>query len=116
MQGIGESRTGIQRADHLRVYASRLARLLFLRRHCPEGHPVLLTEISLVGMAKSKLRERILADFGARLPEARPRIELAVREAVKAWLKSQVEDPESLESLLGDAEQVSLEPLFTVPN
>lgn len=55
----------LRNADALRVFAQRLARLMYLRRVCEPDHPVLSVENELIEMAKSKLQEYIFVNVPA---------------------------------------------------
>lgn len=80
--------------DFLPIYATRVARMIFLRHKCGEDHPTLVSEIALVEMARSRLREQILSGS---VTEAG--LAVRVRELVVENLRSMVRSEEILAAL-----------------
>ncbi len=50
----------IKNSNPLKTFSHRLARLMLLRIRCEADHPVLIVEMELIEMAKSKLQEFIM--------------------------------------------------------
>lgn len=112
--GLGRAAGGDRRQKDLAVYARRMARLLFLRRHVEEDHPVLAAENILIEMARSKLLEGLLASVGeAGLSRERPSVERAIREEMKMSISRLVSDPERVAALHGEAESEPMDSVFT---
>ncbi len=112
---IGFSRDEVP--DHIRVYSGRVARLLFLKKYCEEGHPVLETELNLVEMARSKLQECLMSSRGFEgMLRSRPEVERNLRASVKARLAHHADDPDTLKDLSLQVDALSFDDLFLTPN
>ena len=81
--------------DVFKVYSSRLARKLYLRRKCEPDHPVLVIECQLVEMALSRLAEIVLSTKANKFIVAE-----AIRIRAEVCLRDLVEDPELRDSIL----------------
>jgi hypothetical protein len=105
--------TEVRRPDDIAIYARRRARRVFLRRHLEPGHPVLDTEDQLIGMARSKLLERLLVEHGEHgLAGARPAVEAAIRLSMSQNAPSFVSGAEGRAQLRSDMDRESMDDLF----
>lgn len=101
------------RPDALAVYARRMARMSFLRRHVEEGHPVLVTELQLIEMARSKLLEELISQHGMEgLLAVRSDVLEQVRSAMRRSASSLVSDAGGRAQLYADIESEPLDGLF----
>lgn len=101
----------------LKKYATRLARLCLIRCQCDEGHPVLATELHLVDMARSKLREELLSrspmDVVQRMRED---LEFEIRQTAKEYLCGMVVDAEVRDRASARIDDADLADLFVMAN
>jgi hypothetical protein len=75
------------------IYALRLARLCYLRHLCPKDHPVLITELHLVEIAQSKLREYILSNYSLEeIQMLKPSFESEIKQIARNKIKNQLID------------------------
>jgi flagellar basal body-associated protein FliL len=101
------------RPDALAVYARRRARMVFLRRHVEEDHPVLTTEIQLISMARSKLMEDLLSEHGeAGLQDMKAEIVDRIRSIMRRNASSLISDASGRDQLFADIENEPLDNLF----
>lgn len=96
-----------RRTDFLSVYSNRLARMLFLEMACGRDHPVLRSEITLVEMARSKLREQMLASSAPS-----DRVVTVIRTLVRSRLTELVRDEDDLGVLLKKAEGITFDSIM----
>lgn len=98
--------------ESIRTYASRLARLCFLRRRCDGDHPVLLTEVELVEMAKSRLQEQAVLRFGRSLDSRAHILAATIRRVAAKWITCSLEDEDERELVLVELSQEDVASLF----
>lgn len=84
---LRNSRDGIP--EPIRTFAMRLARRCSLERICSREHPVMITELHLIEMAKSKLQEYVLINVPYILPEV---LENQIRNVASMEAASYVND------------------------
>lgn len=102
--------------ESMRTYASRLARLCFLKQKCEQDHPVLLTEQELVEMAKSRLQEQAAIKFGASLESKAHILASSVRGIAAKWVACSLDDEDERESVLTAIHQDDVAGLFRRPS
>jgi len=101
----------------LEKYAIRFARLCLLRCFCPPDHPILVTEIQLVDMARSKLQEEFLSRLSTdALARARSDLEFEIKQAAKDWVFVQPVDANIIATVLEAVDREDLDRLFLVDN
>lgn len=77
----------------LKKYAVRLARLCLIRCRCEKDHPVLTTEVHLVDMARSKLREELLSRSSVdAIARMRCDLEFEIRQLAREHLEGMCTD------------------------
>lgn len=80
-------------SSYISVYAGRLGRLCYLQHFCGVDHPVYTTEIHLLQIAESKLREELLSQHSVEnLQYSRDKIEFKIKNLAKHHISSQIDD------------------------
>lgn len=101
--------------EPLRTYATRFARLCYLRTVCPEDHPVVTTEKQLLDMARSKFQEAMFSKYDEDdVPGIRPILESEIRRLAKSGLEQQISDLETRRRVSSSIDEESFDRLFIV--
>jgi hypothetical protein len=101
--------------EPLRTYATRFARLCYLRTVCPEDHPVVKTEKHLLDMARSKFQEAMFSRYDeGEVPEIRPVLECAIRRLAKSGLEEQIPDADVRRRVSSSIDEESFDRLFVL--
>jgi hypothetical protein len=98
--------------ESIRIYASRLARLCFLRHRCDDDHPVLLTEQELVEMARSRLQEQAVMRFGQDLEAKSYLLAATIRRLAAKWIVCTIDDEDERDVILTAIHQENVAAIF----
>ncbi len=100
-----------------KTFAARYARLCFLRRRCNDDHPVLITEVQLVEIARTKLREQLLIRYGSVGMQSRElKISVVIKSMARRCIESTLDDEFERDQVLELIESGDLSEVFRVIN
>ena len=103
--------------DMIRTFATRLARRCLLEKLCPVDHPIMIAELALVEMARSKLQEHIMITYDHEdYPCVVTQLQQMIREIAEKKIRGQVEEEAMSRQIIQAIRDENLDYLLPIVN